>query len=229
MSEYKFFETILSPYRSVFISIGRRKSDYWDLTDAQLAEKHPEEKKRIYAYYFPVVPCDLIPEPDNPDNPNAIKVLMDGKHVGYVPDSLCADVLTILKRPHEIHAKIDGGPHKTVFSGDVRHYDDPFSVRITIQYDGAPPAVTRSGARRGGKANVPVILQWIAAGLLLIFGLAMLPHFASVLFILAAVLAAPVRPLRDLLARYHIRSWMIWIAAGVLTVLAFIVAPGSAS
>ena len=66
-------------------------------------------------------------------------------------------------------------------------------------------------------------------GLLLIFGLAMLPSFASVLFILAAVLSVPIRPRRDLLARYHIRPWMLWIAAAVLTVLAFIVSPGSPS
>lgn len=82
-----------------------------------------------------------------------------------------------------------------------------------------------SGSHRS-KANASVILQWIAAGLLLIFGLSTFPSFAPVFFILAALLAAPIRPLRDLLAVRGIRGWMIAAAAVVFTVLGFVVYPG---
>ena len=227
MSEFKFNTAVVYPFRPTAVSMGRRNRDYWDLTDSQLAEKYPDDK-RVWAYSFPRVPCDLIPEPDNPDDPNAVKIILDGQQVGYVPHLLCADVLSILKRPHEIRGSITGGPHKSVSSGDVRHFDDPFDIRVTIEYDGAPVQATRSGGSRKSKAGAPVVLQWIAAAVLLIFGLTSLPALSGVLFLLAAILAAPVRPLRELLARYHVRPWMIGAAAAVLTILAFAFFRGSA-
>lgn len=227
MSDFKFNTAVVYPFRPTAVSMGRRNRDYWDLTDAQLAEKYPDDK-RVWAYSFPRVPCDLIPEPDNPDDPNAVKIILDGQQIGYVPHLLCAEVLAILKRPHEIRGSITSGPHKSVTSGDVRHFDDPFDIRVTITYDGAPVQATRSARRRGGKVSAPVVLQWISAACLLIVGLAALPAFSGFLFILAAILAAPVRPLRELLARYHVRPWMIGAAAAVLTILAFAFFRGSA-
>lgn len=224
MSEFKFNTAVVYPFRPTAVSMGRRNRDYWDLTDSQLAEKYPDDK-RVWAYSFPRVPCELVPEPDNPDDPNAVKIILDGQQVGYVPHLLCADVLSILKRPHEIRGNITGGPHKSVTSCDVRHFDDPFDIRVTITYDGAPVQATRStrsGSSGGGKASAPVVVQWIAAACLLIFGLTSLPALSGFLFLLAAILAAPIRPLRDLLARYHVRPWMIGAAAVVLTVLAFV-------
>ena len=228
MSEYMITASGIHHYCGAFESLGRRRSEYWSLSDNALAAKYPDGEKRIYAYSFPAVTCELVPEPDNPHDPNAIKVLLDGHHVGYVPTSECAAVHSILRRATGIRATVGKGPCKVISDGAVRHYDDEFYVRVTIEYDGKP--VTRSsGGSVRAKPGAAVILQWIAAGLLLIFGLAMLPSFASVLFILAAVLAAPIRPLRDLLARYRVRPWMLWISAAVLTVLAFIVSPGSPS
>ena len=226
MSEYMITASGVSYHRTEVLSIGRRKRDYWDMTDAQLAEKYPEDKKRIYAYSFPSVTCELVPEPDNPTDPSAIKIIVDGQHVGYVPASECYAVRSILGRAEAIHATVGKGPCKLVDHGDVRHFDDPFEVRVTITYSGAPVSSTRSPAVRSGKANRSVILQWIAAGLLLIFGLSTFPSFSPVFFILAAVLAAPIRPLRDLLAARGIRGWMIAAAAVVFTVLGFVVYPG---
>lgn len=39
---------------------------------------------------------ELIPEPENPSDPNAIKVIVDGQHIGYVPVKKCAKVKKIL-------------------------------------------------------------------------------------------------------------------------------------
>ena len=229
MNEYRFSASGVSYHRDAVVSIARRKRDYWELSDTQLAGMYPDSEKRVYAYGFPVVTCELVPEPDNPHDPNAIRVVVDGRHVGYVPAAECAAVRSILRRAESIRAAVGKGPCKVVSAGDVRHYDDEFTVRVAITYDGAPvtrSTGTRSSGARGGKANAPVILQWVAAGLLLIFALAMLPSFAFVPFLLAAVLAAPFRPLRDLLARYRIRPWMIAAAVVVLAVLGFIVTPG---
>ena len=39
---------------------------------------------------------ELIEEPENKHDPNAIKVIVDGKHIGYVPAKKCKKVKNIL-------------------------------------------------------------------------------------------------------------------------------------
>ena len=45
---------------------------------------------------FEDLSCELIPEPTNEHDPNAIKVIVEGKHIGYVPADQCEEVRTIL-------------------------------------------------------------------------------------------------------------------------------------
>ena len=225
MAEYKFEAVGMFARMDALLPLVRKKSDYWELSDADLMAQQ-ENGARVYAYSPRHLDCELVPEPDNPHDPNAIKVMLDGRHVGYVPAEECADVRPLLVRAEKIRAHIFCGPSKVISGDIVRHYDDELQIRVTITYSGAPVSSIRSPAVRSGKANRSVILQWIAAGLLLIFGLSTFPSFAPVFFILAAVLAAPISPLRDLLAARGIRGWMIAAAAVVFTVLGFVVYPG---
>ena len=41
-------------------------------------------------------PVELVEEPTNKHDPNAIKVVVDGKHIGYVPAKYCKKVKDIL-------------------------------------------------------------------------------------------------------------------------------------
>ena len=50
---------------------------------------------------------DLIPEPDNPHDPNAIRVYMNGKHIGYVPKEKTAKVRKFLSKIYEISAEVE--------------------------------------------------------------------------------------------------------------------------
>ena len=231
MAEYKFEAVGMFARMDALLPLVRKKAEYWEFSDADLMAQQ-DEGARVYAYSPRHLDCELVPEPDNPHDPNAIKVMLDGRHVGYVPAEECADVRPLLSRAQKIRAHIFGGPSKVVSGGTVHHYDDELRVRVTITYEGAPLQATRStrsGGSRGGKTSAPVVVQWIVAACLLIVGLAALPAFAAFLFILAAILAAPVRPLRELLARYHVRPWMIGAAAVVLTVLAFVFFPGTSA
>lgn len=227
MSEYKFDVVGIFAHRDEMLSLVRKNKDYWDLSDAALMTQH-KDGDRIYAYGSRHLDCELVPEPTNSHDPNAIMVLLEGQHVGYVPAVECAAVHPLLGTAVKIKAHIFGGPSKVVSADSIRHYDDDLSVRVTITYEGASVQHSRSNSARtdsasGSTSRAPVIAQWVVAWLLLGGGLSMLPSFASVLFILAAVLCAPVRQLRDLLARYRIRPWMIAAAAVVLTVLGFII------
>ena len=63
-------------------SIGIPNHDY-NLKDAELLEKYPDGST-IYQYTFKIDTVELIPEPNNKVDPDAIKVIMNGAHVGYV-------------------------------------------------------------------------------------------------------------------------------------------------
>lgn len=45
---------------------------------------------------FTDLSVQLIPEPENVYDPNAIKVIVEGKHIGYVPADKCLEVKEIL-------------------------------------------------------------------------------------------------------------------------------------
>ncbi len=58
------------------------EDDDYKLSAKKLAESNFGEK--VYRYWFPKLPCSVEPEPDNPVDPNALKVLADGVPVGYI-------------------------------------------------------------------------------------------------------------------------------------------------
>lgn len=51
--------------------------------------------------------ADLIPEPDNKYDPNAIRVYVKGKHIGYVPQKKTVKVKSILPTVYEIDAYVE--------------------------------------------------------------------------------------------------------------------------
>ncbi len=79
-----------------------------ELLSAGLAEKE------IYKYLFTPKQVEVVPEPDNTYDPNAIKVMIDGAHVGYIKAGSCAHLLKVIKgnRIEQIRCKIGGGPYK---------------------------------------------------------------------------------------------------------------------
>lgn len=77
-----------------------------------LSDRTPE----VYQYYFTPGQVTLVPEPDNPQNPNAIKVVVNGEHIGYVKKGSCAYLLKAMGQNliEQISIKFSGGPNKTI-------------------------------------------------------------------------------------------------------------------
>ena len=50
---------------------------------------------------------ELIEEPTNKYDPNAIKVIVDGQHIGYIPAKKCAKVKTTLSPSYAIAWTVD--------------------------------------------------------------------------------------------------------------------------
>ena len=55
------------------------------------------EGETIYHHAYFERPCQLVPEPDNPADPNAIKVVYDGKTVGYIPKEETAGIHSLIQ------------------------------------------------------------------------------------------------------------------------------------
>lgn len=92
----------------------------------------------IYKYekYFGIV--ELVPEPDNPHDKNAIKVIVDNVHVGYVPADITEKVKNILdtKDIVKIDCEIYGGPYKVLPDEDssIERGSTDFKCDIFIEY-----------------------------------------------------------------------------------------------
>lgn len=98
------------------------------------------EYERVYQYEFYPIKTELIPEPDNPHDPNAVKVIVDNVHVGYIKSGSCRHILNLLKddRIIKIDCEIKGGNYKYIGynEDDDKHYiekdDIPFFVHLKI-------------------------------------------------------------------------------------------------
>lgn len=101
-------------------SLGIENSDY-DMTKKELVDDDRVDE-RIWEFEFFPSDVQLVPEPDNPYDPNAIKVVVDGVHVGYIKAGSCNHVLKLIQedRIAKINCEIGGGRYKVL----TEEYDD---------------------------------------------------------------------------------------------------------
>ena len=93
----------------------------------------------VYQYCFSVLKTELIPEPSNPYDPNAIKVVVDGIHIGYIKAGSCKHVLKLIaeNRIEKIDCTIKGGKFINVW-GDGVHVqqvekgESKYSIQLSI-------------------------------------------------------------------------------------------------
>lgn len=93
--------------------------------------------KRVYEYDFPAISAEFVPEPDNPHDPKAIRVIAGGQHIGYVKAGSCAHIHNLLRDKRIIRATcaISGGKSKFISSDD---YDAKGRPVFTMETDEIP-------------------------------------------------------------------------------------------
>ena len=108
-------------YLSNIISVATENDDY-NLSMEEMVEDHEDE--RVYQYDF-YVKAGLVPEPDNPYDPNAIMVQADGLCIGYVPKGSTSHILKLMAsgRIQSMDLKIGGGRYKEVVENDDGEYE----------------------------------------------------------------------------------------------------------
>ena len=105
-------------------SMGIENDDY-TLTKRELIELDMTDVS-IYQYEFYPQKVELVPEPDNPHDPNAIKVVTDGIHIGYIRAKDCEEVKGLLDSGDVVNIKadIDGGPYRCITEDDDGEYQE---------------------------------------------------------------------------------------------------------
>lgn len=103
-------------YTDNIIAVANENPDY-DLTKRELIEECPDEK--VWQYYF-IVKGELVPEPDNPYDPNAIMVQADGRCIGYVPKGSTSHIRKLMEsgRIQSMSLDIGGGKYKEVYEDE---------------------------------------------------------------------------------------------------------------
>ena len=104
----------------------------YNLPDNEFIEKF-EVRKNVYRYKYRETDATLVPEPTNPHDHNAIKVMIDNFHVGYIPAEMCVELKNKLKSIKLVTAKIYGGDYKYHTGYEVFKVERDFSIDIYVK------------------------------------------------------------------------------------------------
>lgn len=98
--------------RSLVDSFGR-ENPFYSSTKKELIDEGMENEK-IYKWDYIPQNVELIEEPDNPYDSNAIKVVLDGVYIGYIKRGSCAHVKKLMHSGKivKIQAEVTGGKYK---------------------------------------------------------------------------------------------------------------------
>lgn len=116
-----------SYHLDAIMALAQENPDY-DLTKREIIDDGLTDE-RIYQYTFADGPVELVDDPDNEYDPNAIKVLVAGQHIGYIKRGSTGRVHNLQRagRVLGVTAEIYGGKYKVVTCDEdydgTEHYD----------------------------------------------------------------------------------------------------------
>lgn len=115
-------------------SLGAENFDY-DLKKREMIDAGLIDE-RVYRTDFYASKVELIPEPENPQDPRAIRVVVDGVHIGYIKSGSCAHIRKLLSAGMiaSIKCEIGGGRYKILCA----HYDENGKEVYDLQTGEAP-------------------------------------------------------------------------------------------
>lgn len=99
------------------------KNDNYALSKKELIKEGLIGEK-IYEYDFDAIKAKLVPEPTNEHDPKAIKVIVDGAHIGYIKKGSCSHVRKLIDFDaiEKIDILVRGGNYKYI--DDDSGYDE---------------------------------------------------------------------------------------------------------
>lgn len=148
---YSFRAKSWYAHKRAITSVCRRVPAFQQ-SDEEFLRKHSSDR-RVWQFKFTDAAGELVPEPTNEADPNAITVVVAGQTVGYVPREQTAAVCSLMRQPHEVTVSIHGGPWKRNNGGlvEVGEYDFDVDVTIAAQQQAAGAVCPSCGAPVSGK------------------------------------------------------------------------------
>ena len=134
--EESFHVAGITFYESAFMALATPNHLYdWnkrDLVDSDFT------CERIFEYTYAVQNIALVEEPTNVYDPNAIKVIADGHHVGYIKKGSTSRIRNIIKAGIiSIKAEAGGGKYKYIDEdGHMECVTAPHFMHLTIRFNG---------------------------------------------------------------------------------------------
>lgn len=115
-------------YRQKEIQSLAKYNNGYDMTKKDIEEVYGKYE-RVHQYEFDIKKAELIPEPDNEFGDNAIKVVADGVHIGYIKSGSAAHVKKLIDNNliQQIRIEISGGKNKMI-------YEDGSMIKDEIGY-----------------------------------------------------------------------------------------------
>lgn len=124
----------VSRHQEVFRKAGYRNEEY-SLSKKRIVEEGLDGED-IPQYLFDTIDIGLELEPENEHDPNAVKVLLNGEHIGYIPADDAEYVHDMMEddRIADIDAKIVGGPLKRYDpdNDEIEKVDLTFGMRLYL-------------------------------------------------------------------------------------------------
>lgn len=130
------------------VGISFHKEDLMELAEENICYDYTKKEildelmynERIYQYDFYPNKVELVPEPTNEYDPNAVKVMVDNIHIGYIKKGNCKHILNLIneKRIKSITCDIYGGKYKILeYEGedDIDFVDNPKLKDFTLYKD----------------------------------------------------------------------------------------------
>lgn len=109
------------------------------LYSAKISElRKAADAGNVYEYTFRSPKIELIPEPDNEYDPNAIAVYADGVQIGYIKKGSTARIRNILKTREvkDMQLIFRGGNYKyTDFDGHIEKENGNVSAKLNIVHE----------------------------------------------------------------------------------------------
>lgn len=92
-------------------------------------------KKIVYRLHFRDLIFSMLYEPNNPHDKNAIKVMVNNVHIGYVPAELCSEIkhYISINRIKSADISVWGGDYKESKNGHVSMLNEPYNAEVYIR------------------------------------------------------------------------------------------------
>lgn len=109
------------------------ENDDFSMSKSEILECGYEDEK-IYKYAFYPIKAEVVPEPENEFDPKAIKVIVDGQHIGYIKKGSCAHLHKVMRenRLGQIRCEMGGGPYKIVDEDGTHRGTAPYWAALKI-------------------------------------------------------------------------------------------------